>query len=645
MDYAASSGHADKLGSDDIERYLRQFRSLLGPDEASQETVVFFARLFLDYVFEILDEPGTPKDGFDLRRPRSVPELVENFVDYSSRRVARVVPLDELKVVGLVRRVAVMAISAGQQPAPVKLGRLAEESASLKNELGISPSVDLEDVLLETGLFERPSPIVLAFKVDLIQEYCAVLDVRDRAEAEPPDGVYDTWADWLDRLADKTVGDLKRSGLLEATYACLCSDRVTGSDLTGLVIRAAALLGIEHTSMQPLKIGILHSLQGNMAMSEVPLRDASLLAVNEINHAGGIAGRRVEAIVRDGASDPETFAAEARRLIREDGVISIFGCWTSAARKSVKDVVESEGSLLWYPVQYEGYEESPAVIYGGAAPNQQIIPAVEWCLENMGENINGSAGGGIYLLGSDYVFPRRANALIKRILMDRQVDVAGERYVGLGSMDFDEIVCELGERQPAAVISTINGSSNIGLFRSLEKHGIAAESCPIIALSVAEGEIRDIGASRMVGHYGVWNYFQSLPSVSNRNFVRSFREAYGMGRVTSDPIAMAYILVKLFGDSVRRSQTLAPAEIRRELEELDAETPAGRIRFDTSTGHFSKYVYIGQINADGQYDLVSAWNNGQLVRPVPYPFPNLFDQEPHVNLGASAGQPNNPEHA
>jgi len=387
--------------------------------------------------------------------------------------------------------------------------------------------------------------------------------------------------------------------------------------------------------MQPLRIGILHSLQGNMAMSEVPLRDASLLAVNEINESGGIAGRRIEAIVRDGASDPEVFAREARRLIRDDGVISIFGCWTSAARKSVKEVVESEDSLLWYPVQYEGYEDSHAIVYGGAAPNQQILPAVDWCLENLMGRDRAGREGGVYLLGSDYIFPRRANAVIRRALRDRLVDIAVERYVELGSMDFDEIVRELREKKPAVVISTINGNSNIGFFRALEEQGVSATSCPVVALSVAEAEIRDIGARRMMGHYGVWNYFQSLPSEPNQQFVNAFLGAYGMGRVTSDPIAMAYILVKMFGASVRQSQTLMPQEIRRELGKVDLETPAGRIRFDTLTGHFSKHVYIGRIDQEGQYEVVSAWKDGELISPVPFPFPDLFDSERSTNAPVS----------
>jgi urea transport system substrate-binding protein len=627
--YLKMSGQADRLGND-VESYVRQFKQLLGPQQEAQETVVYFARLFLDYVLERALQDTARADGHTAhRQPQSIPELVESFVDTTCRHAATRHNLPLLKVVGLVRSAARLAISDRQRPALLTLVTLAEKTGSLKAELGIPQDVNLEQVLVDSGLIDRPSPHYLRFKIDLVHEYCAVLHVRDRAVlCTTRQDAYDLWKAWVDEIVAGTDAQPQSSGLLRAIYECLRSDRVAATVPEDLLTLVAHHLGVPSTTLQPIRIGILHSLQGTMAMSELPLRDAALLAVNEINEQGGIGGRRLDAIVRDGESNPDVFAREARRLVRDDGVSSIFGCWTSATRKAVKPVVEAERSLLWYPVQYEGYEQSDAIVYTGAAPNQQIIPAIEWCLQDLLPSLPHvkAADPRIYLVGSDYVFPRCANAIIRRRLEDERLDVVGERYAPLGETDFEEVVRDITRATPHVIINTVNGSSNIGLFTTLDRYGINATRCPVISLSVAEGEIRDIGPQKLKGHFAVWNYFQSLPGDSNRQFITLFREQYGMGRVTSDPIATAYTQIRLFAEAARSAGVLTPEELRRQLTTVDIDTPIGRLRFDQQTGHFSKHVYIGQVNDQGQFEVIKHWNNGNLVPPQPVPFPELSEQ-------------------
>jgi urea transport system substrate-binding protein len=626
VNYAKISGHADKMGDDDIEVYVTQFKQLLGADESRQETVVYFARLFFDYVMDLRSKDGTTTDGAaGRRRPRSLPELIENFVERTCRHAATRHKIPPAVVQALVRRAAYIAISARQRPGPLSLEKLAKQSDDIKKRLGTPSTVNLEQVLIDTGLLERATAY-LRFNIDVVHEYCAVFYVRDGTVALTRGEAYERWKKWVDDIRAAADVQPKSSGLLKAIYECLRSDRVASDVPEDLLALIAELLGVQPRELQPIRIGILHSLQGTMAMSEIALRDAALLAVQEINQSGGIAGRRLEAIVCDGASDPEVFAREARRLVRDDGVASIFGCWTSATRKAVKPIVEAEHSLLWYPVQYEGYEQSKAIIYTGAAPNQQIIPAVEWCLDKLLVKLDITrCDARFYLVGSDYVFPRRANAIIRRYLREKNIDPVGERYAPLGETNFNEIVDDLERTQPHIIINTVNGSSNISFFRGLWDRGIKAEGTPVVSLSVAEAEIRDIGIERLRGHYAVWNYFQSLPGAENDQFVSAFQQHYGTGRVTSDPIATSYIQIKLFSEAAQKARVLSRDELRQQLARVEINTPAGRLRFDPPTGHFSKHVYVGRINEEGQFDIVESWNNGDLVAPNPFPFQDLSE--------------------
>lgn len=358
-----------------------------------------------------------------------------------------------------------------------------------------------------------------------------------------------------------------------------------------------------------IKVGVLHSLSGTMAISEQAVVDATLLALEEINAGGGLLGRRVEPLVRDGASDWGKFAEEAERLVVRDRVAVVFGCWTSASRKTVRSVFEKHGHLLIYPVQYEGLEQSPNIVYTGAAPNQQIIPAVKWGLDHLGNRF--------YLVGSDYVFPRSANEIIKRQVQSLKGSIVGERYLPLGSGDVDEIVADIARTRPDAILNTINGDSNLAFFRELRRAGITPRVIPTVSFSIGESELANLSARDLAGDYAVWNYFQSLDSPANRRFVAAFRSRYGQGRVVSDPMEAAYFGVQLWAQAVRRTGSADVDVVRNAMPGRMVDAPEGLVYIDPKTRHTWKNVRVGRIRADGQFDVV--WSTQKPVRPIPYP--------------------------
>ncbi len=360
---------------------------------------------------------------------------------------------------------------------------------------------------------------------------------------------------------------------------------------------------------QPIKVGVLHSLTGTMAISEKPVVDSTLMAIEEINLQGGIHGRIIEPVVVDGRSDWPTFAVEAERLIVEEKVSVVFGCWTSASRKTVKPVFEKHNHLLFYPVQYEGLEQSKNIIYTGAAPNQQIIPAIKWCFDNLGSRF--------FLVGSDYVFPRTANEIIKDILTVLEGEIVGEEYILLGSDDVDNVVQKIIETQPDIILNTINGDSNIHFFRKLSEEGITSDKIPTMSFSVAEDELRVLGVEHMVGNYASWNYFQCLEIDENRGFVERFKKKYGSQRVTDDPMEAGYFGVKLWVQAVRDAGTDDVNKVRKAVKNQSYSAPGGMVYVDSENNHVWKTVRIGRIKEDGQFDIV--WSSEKPVRPVPYP--------------------------
>jgi urea transport system substrate-binding protein len=363
------------------------------------------------------------------------------------------------------------------------------------------------------------------------------------------------------------------------------------------------------TERSSIKIGILHSLTGTMAISEKSLVDAVQMAVEEINGKGGISGRQIETIVADGRSDWTAFAREAERLILEERVSTIFGCWTSASRKNVKEIVEKHNHLLIYPLQYEGLEDSPNIIYTGAAPNQQIIPAVKWSLDNLGKKF--------FLVGSDYVFPHTANAIIRDQLTALQGEVVGEEYLLLGSKEVGRIIDQIKQSRAEVILNTINGDSNIPFFHALRQAGISPNEVPVMSFSIAEEEMRNMNTAEMTGDYASWNYFQSIDDPVNRDFIQRYKSRYGEQRVTDDPIVTAYFSVYLWAQAVEEGQSDSVDSIRERMKDQSYQAPGGIVYVDATTRHTWKPVRIGKIRRDGQFDIV--WSSERAVRPIPYP--------------------------
>ena len=359
----------------------------------------------------------------------------------------------------------------------------------------------------------------------------------------------------------------------------------------------------------PIKVGVLHSLSGTMAISETSVVDATLLAIDEINERGGLLGRKVVPVVVDGQSDWPTFALEAERLIAEEEVSVIFGGWTSASRKTMKPVFEEYNHLLFYPVQYEGLEQSPNIVYTGAAPNQQVLPAINWAFENLGTKF--------FLVGSDYVFPRSANAIMKERINELGGEILGEEYRILGDRNFVEIVDKIAKTKPDVILNTINGDSNLGFFNELRKKGIDPETIPTISFSIAEDEIRHLGVMTMSGDYAAWNYFQSIDLPENKVFVQNFKNKYGPNRVTDDPMEAGYIGVYLFAKAVEKAGSDDVNAIRDAVKGITFAAPEGIVGVDPITQHLSKTFRIGQILEDGQFKIV--YSTEEPIHPIPYP--------------------------
>lgn len=364
----------------------------------------------------------------------------------------------------------------------------------------------------------------------------------------------------------------------------------------------------KNTSNNIVKVGLLHSLTGTMSISEVAVRDAELLAIKEINASGGVLGKKIKAIEENGASDPATFAEKARKLLKEDEVATIFGCWTSASRKAVKPVVEEHFGLLWYPVQYEGLEASPNIMYMGASPNQQVIPAIDYCAKNFGKKM--------YLIGNDYIFPRTANKIIKAQLAFLKGECCGENYVPMGSSDFTAVIEEIQTEKPDVIINTLNGNPNISFFKQLKDAGITSSVIPVISFSIAEEEINKIGAENLKGNLVAWSYYEKTETPQNNKFVSSYKSEYGANRVTDDPIEAAYIAVHMWAQACEKAKSFVVEDVRVATKGLSFEAPEGTVTIDGSNQHLYKHVRIGKITDNGQIDEI--WSTANPVKPDPY---------------------------
>lgn len=357
-----------------------------------------------------------------------------------------------------------------------------------------------------------------------------------------------------------------------------------------------------------IKVGILHSLSGTMAISEVSVHDSTLMAIEEINAAGGVLGKQLVPIIEDGASEPAIFAEKARKLVANDEVATVFGGWTSASRKAMLPVFEELNGLLWYPVQYEGLEASPNIFYTGATTNQQIVPSVSWLLENRGTSF--------FLLGSDYVFPRTANMIIKAQLEAEGGEFVAEEYTPLGHTEYSTVISRIISTQPDVIYNTLNGDSNVAFFKQLQDAGITSDDLTVLSVSVAEEEIRGIGTDVLTGHLAAWNYFQTVDTPENEQFVASYKEAYGESRVTADPIEAGYLSVYLWAAAVEAAGTTDVDAVREAAPGISFDGPGGTVTIDGDNQHIYKKVLIGEVQEDGQF--LTIYSTPEPVKPDPY---------------------------
>lgn len=350
-----------------------------------------------------------------------------------------------------------------------------------------------------------------------------------------------------------------------------------------------------------------------MAISEKSVVDSTELAIEEINNAGGILGKQIEVVKEDGASDWPNFAEKARKLIEQDQVVVIFGCWTSASRKAVLPVFEEKNHMLFYPVQYEGQECSKNIFYTGAAPNQQIEPSVDWLLEEKGKEF--------YLVGSDYVFPRTANTIIKAQLQAKGGTTVGEDYLTLGNTEVAPIIAKIRSALPngGVIYNTLNGDSNVAFFKQMQGAGLAPDKYPVMSVSIAEEEVKAIGVDFLKGQYAAWNYFQTVETPENTKYVEAFRAKFGEDRVTNDPMEAAYISVNIWKQAVEQAGSEGTSTdleaVRTAAVGQEFSAPEGPVKM-FGNHHISKTVRIGEVRDDGLFEIVYATSSP--VDPVPW---------------------------
>jgi len=374
-----------------------------------------------------------------------------------------------------------------------------------------------------------------------------------------------------------------------------------------------------------IKIGVLHSLSGTMAISETALKNTVLMTIDEINAAGGVLGKKLEAVVVDPASNWPLFAEKARQLITQDKVAVVFGCWTSVSRKSVLPVFEELNNLLFYPVQYEGEELSQNVFYTGAAPNQQAIPAVEYLMSK-----DGGSAKRFVLLGTDYVYPRTTNKILRAFLKSKGVAEADimEDYTPFGHSDYQTIIAKIkkfaGEGKKTAVISTINGDSNVPFYKELGNQGLKATDVPVVAFSVGEEELRGVDTKPLVGHLAAWNYFMSVKNTQNTAFIKQYK-AWAKANnvpnldtvVTNDPMEATYVGIHMWKQAAEKAKSVDVDKVRKAMAGQTFKAPSGfTLKMDATNHHLHKPVMIGEVQDDGQFDVV--WATKGPIRAQPW---------------------------
>jgi urea transport system substrate-binding protein len=409
-----------------------------------------------------------------------------------------------------------------------------------------------------------------------------------------------------------------------------------------LAMTAAGLSSLPVYAADPIKVGILHSLSGTMAISETALKETALMTIDEINRAGGVMGRKLEPVVVDPASNWPLFAEKARQLLAQDKVAVVFGCWTSVSRKSVLPVFKELNGLLFYPVQYEGEELEKNVFYTGAAPNQQAIPAVEYLMSR-----DGGSAKRFVLLGTDYVYPRTTNKILRAFLKSKGIADADimEEYTPFGHSDYQTIIAKIkrfaGEGKKTAVVSTINGDSNVPFYKELGNAGLKATDVPVVAFSVGEEELRGVDTKPLVGHLAAWNYFQSIKNPTNDKFIKMYRAWAKKQKlpkadsvVTNDPMEATYIGIHMWKQAVEKAKTTDVDKVIAAMAGQTFKAPSGFVvKMDEKNHHLHKPVFIGEVKADGQFSVV--WKTKGPVRAAPWsPYIPGNDKKKDVPEGA-----------
>ncbi len=394
--------------------------------------------------------------------------------------------------------------------------------------------------------------------------------------------------------------------------------------MLGTALVAGGLASLPVMAEDTIKVGVLHSLSGTMAISETALKNTVLMTIEEINAQGGVLGKKLEAVVVDPASNWPLFAEKARQLITQDKVSVVFGCWTSVSRKSVLPVFEELNNLLFYPVQYEGEELSQNVFYTGAAPNQQAIPAVEYLMSK--------EGGGAkrwFLLGTDYVYPRTTNKILRAFLHSKGVtdkDIE-EVYTPFGHSDYQTIVANVkkfASGGKTAVISTINGDSNVPFYKELGNAGLKATDVPVVAFSVGEEELRGIDTKPLLGHLAAWNYFMSVKNGENDKFAKMYKTWAVKNNVpnldtvvTNDPREATYVGIHMWAQAAKKAGSVEVDKVRKAMSGQTFKAPSGFVlKMDETNHHLHKPVMIGEVQGNGQFNVV--WKTKGPVRAQPW---------------------------
>jgi urea transport system substrate-binding protein len=387
-------------------------------------------------------------------------------------------------------------------------------------------------------------------------------------------------------------------------------DFLKGSAAAGAASVAAGALGGSSNSVaaEPVKVGILHSLTGTIAIAEASVVDAEKLAIEEINAKGGVMGRKIEPIIEDGASDWPTFAEKARKLLERDKVACIFGCYTSASRKAVLPVVEKSKGLLYYPTYYEGLEQSPNIMYTAQEATQSVIAAVNWLAKNKGKSF--------YLIGSDYIWPRTTNKIAKPTIMKAGGKVAGEDYFPLGHIEFASVINKMKAAKPDVILSTIVGGSNVAFYKQLAAAGITGKKQSLLALAVSEEELSGIGPENAEGFLSCMGYFQSIDTPANAAFVKAFKAKYGPKRVLGDTLACGYTSVYLWKLAAEKAKSFEVPKVAAASSDLAWDAPEGKIKFHKSNHHLWKHARIGEFQKDGQVKILF---ESPLIEPNPFP--------------------------